>query len=38
MEVDSLHFLVTDTLKVFCVLLSQGQAQVENASVLTLQP
>lgn len=38
MEVDSLYFLVTDTLKVFCVLLGQGQAQVENASVLTLQP
>lgn len=38
MEVDSLYFLVTDTLKVFCVILGQGQAQVENASVLTLQP
>jgi hypothetical protein len=36
MEMDSLHLLVTDAVKMFCVLLGQVQAQVGSASLLSL--
>lgn len=37
MEVGRLHLLVTDTVKIFYVLLDQVQAQVGSASILSSQ-